>query len=49
MVGAESQASPIVGEDGQPVKGSGEIADAHLEGSELVVTDSTGATTRIAL
>lgn len=49
MVGAESQASPIVGEDGQPVKGSGEITDAHLEGSDLVVTDSTGATTRIAL
>lgn len=48
VVGAESQASPIM-KDGEAFKGTGEIADAHLEGSELVVVDSAGASTRFAL
>ena len=48
VVGAESQASPIM-KDGEAFKGTGEIADAHLEGSELVVVDSAGTSTRFAL
>lgn len=48
VVGAESQASPIM-KDGEAFKGAGEIADAHLEGSELVVVDSAGTSTRFAL
>lgn len=48
VVGGESQSGPIV-EDGEPVRGQGEITDARLEGSELVVADTTGASTRIAL
>ena len=35
--------------DGEAFKGAGEIADAHLEGSELVVVDSAGTSTRFAL
>ena len=49
VLGAESQASPVVGADGNPVTGSGEVTQAYIDGSELVVTDSTGATTRIML
>ena len=48
VLGAESQASPIVIDDA-PVSGQGEIVEAYLDGSELVVGDSTGAHTRIAL
>ena len=48
VLGGESQASPIVVDDA-PLKGQGEITEAHLDGAELVVSDSTGANTRIAL
>lgn len=48
VVGGESQAGPIV-ENGEPVRGEGEIIDAYLDGSELVVVDAAGASTRIAL
>ena len=48
VVGAESQASPIM-KDEEAFKGTGEITDAHLEGSELVVVDSAGTSTRFAL
>lgn len=48
VLGGESQAGPIV-ENGEAVHGQGEVTEVALEGSELVVSDSTGATTRIAL
>ena len=48
VIGGESPASPIV-EDGEAVKGTGEIVDAYLDGSELVVVDSNGTSTRLAL
>ena len=49
VMGAESVASPVVGADGAEVRGQGTVEEAHLEGGELVVKDSTGAMTRIAL
>ena len=35
--------------DGNVVHGSGSIVSAELDGSSVVVTDSTGATTSVAL
>ena len=49
VVGGESQPTPVMGADGAAINGAGEISEAHLEGAELVVSDSTGATTRIPL
>ncbi|WP_210388964.1 hypothetical protein [Olsenella sp. HMSC062G07] len=48
VVDGESQAGPIM-VDGAPVHGDAEIDDAYLDGSELVVVDAAGSTTRIAL
>ncbi len=48
VLDGEAQPGPIV-EDGEPVHGEGEIVEAYLDGAELVVTDSTGATVRLAL
>ena len=35
--------------DGNPVHGSGSITSAELNGTTIVVTDSTGATTNVSL
>lgn len=39
----------VVGPDGNPVGGSGDVTSAELDGTTLRVTDSTGATTDVAL
>ena len=39
----------VVGPDGNPVGGSGDVTSAELDGTTLRVTDSTGSTTDVAL
>lgn len=44
-----SQAAQVVGADGNPVTGEGAITAVELDGTLLRVTDTTGATTAVAL
>lgn len=44
MINGHSDATYLVGSDGQPWGGSGDAASAELDGSSIRVTDATGAT-----
>ena len=44
MLGGHSDATYLVGSDGQPWGGDGDAASAELDGSSIRVTDATGAT-----
>lgn len=48
-LGTDALPTLVVGPDGNPVGGSGQIQSATLDGSVVHVTDSTGATTDVAL
>lgn len=49
MIADGSVPAYVMGADGNAVGGSGDIQSATLDGSALKVTDSTGATTSVAL
>lgn len=49
VVADGSTPSQLLNDDGQPVVGAGELSAAEVDGSELVVTDTSGAQTRVAL
>lgn len=49
MIADGSVPAYVVGSDGNAVGGSGTIQSSTLDGGSLVVTDSTGATTSVAL
>lgn len=49
MIADGSVPAYVMGEDGNAVGGSGDIQSATLDGNALKVTDSTGATTSVAL
>lgn len=44
-----STASQLLGSDGQPVSGQGELASSVVDGSNLVLTDTSGAVTTVPL
>lgn len=48
-MGDGSVTSKLADADGNPVTGEGTLVSAELEGSELVLTDDAGATTRVPL
>lgn len=48
-MGDGSVTSKLADADGNPVTGEGALASAALEGSELVLTDEAGSTTRVPL
>ena len=48
-LGNDSLPTPVIGPDGNPVTGMGDIVEATLEGSVVRVTDSTGTTTDVSL
>lgn len=47
--GGDAIATQVVGEDGVPVHGVGAISEARLDGSSLVIVDTSGATTTVSL
>ena len=49
MLGSDALPTLVVGSDGNPVGGSGQIQSATLDGSTIHVTDSAGATVDVAL
>lgn len=49
VVADGSTPTQLLNGDGQPVVGSGELSAAELDGDSLVVTDASGAQTRLAL
>lgn len=49
MIADGSVPAYVMGADGNAAGGSGDIQSATLDGSALKVTDSTGATTSVAL
>lgn len=49
VVADGSTPAQLLNGDGQPVVGSGELSAAELDGDSLVVTDASGAQTRLAL
>ena len=49
VLGGDSLPTQVIGPDGSPVTGTGEIVEATLDGSVIHVTDSTGATTDVSL
>lgn len=49
VVADGSTPTQLLNNDGQPVVGSGELAQAELDGADLVVTDASGAQTSISL
>ena len=49
VFGADSLPTQVVGADGNPITGSGDITEATLDGSVVRIVDSTGATTDVAL
>ncbi len=49
VVADGSSPTQLLNNDGQPVVGSGELSQAELEGSDLVVTDASGAQTSVSL
>ncbi len=48
-MGAGSMSTQVTDSNGNAVTGSGQITDVKLDGSNLLITDSTGQTTTIAL
>lgn len=44
-----STASQLLGSDGQPVSGQGELASSVVDGSSLVLTDTSGTVTTVPL
>ena len=49
VVADGSTATQLLGDDGNPVVGSGELTAAEVDGGTLVLTDSSGAQTRASL
>ena len=49
MLGSDSLPTLVTDSDGKTISGSGEVTAAVLNGSTLHVTDSSGASTDIAL
>lgn len=49
MVADGSTPTQLLGNDGNPVVGSGELVSAEVDGSELVLADASGAQARAAL
>ncbi|MBP3885560.1 MAG: hypothetical protein J6D54_11590, partial [Olsenella sp.] len=48
-MGAGSLPTQVVNASGEAITGKGQISSAALSGSNLVITDSSGATTTVAL
>ena len=49
VVADGSTATQLLGDDGQPVVGSGELSSAEVDGDAIVLTDASGAQTRASL
>lgn len=49
VMGADSLPTKVVGADGNPVTGTGDIVEATLDGTVVRITDSNGGVTEVSL